>query len=77
MLPHPAAPALSGIAGACPNQSATGRNVPNRWTLTSTIATGCWYGGGVDRRHAAMARCLADVIQTDSGTKVYIEQTIP
>ena len=24
-----------------------------------------------------MARCLADVIQTHSGTKVYIEQTIP
>ena len=35
------------------------------------------YGGGVDRRHAAVARCHADVIQTRSGTKVYIEQTIP
>ena len=38
---------------------------------------GSRYGGGVDRRCAAVARCLADVIHTHSGTKVYIEQAIP
>ena len=38
---------------------------------------GCRYGGGVDRRHAALARCLADVIQSHSGVKVFIEQEVP
>ena len=38
---------------------------------------GCRYGGGVDRRHAAVARCLADVTHSHNGTKVYIEQSIP
>ena len=38
---------------------------------------GCRYGGGVDRRHAAVARCLADVIHPHNGTKVHIEQAIP
>ena len=38
---------------------------------------GCRYGGGVDRRHAAVARCLADVIHSHSGTKVFIEQEVP
>ena len=31
----------------------------------------------MDRRHAALARCLADVIQSHSGVKVFIEQEIP
>ena len=39
---------------------------------------GCRYGGGVDHRHAAVARCLADVIQLHSGAKkVFIEQEVP
>ena len=38
---------------------------------------GCRYGGGVDRRHAALARCLADIIQSHSGVKVFIEQEVP
>ena len=33
--------------------------------------------GGVDRRHAAVARCLADVNHSHSGTKVFIEQEVP
>ena len=33
--------------------------------------------GGVDRRHAAVARCLADVIHSHNGTNVYIEQSTP
>ena len=38
---------------------------------------GFWYGGGVDRRLSAVARCLADVIQSHSGAKVFIEQEVP
>ena len=38
---------------------------------------GCRYGSGVDRRHAALARCLADIIQSHSGVKVFIEQEVP
>ena len=38
---------------------------------------GCRYGGGVDRWHAEVARCLADMIHSHNGTKVYIEQVIP
>ena len=38
---------------------------------------GCRYGGGVDRRHAALARCFADIIQTHSRVKVFIEQEVP
>ena len=37
---------------------------------------GCRYGGGVDRRHAALARCLADIIHSHSGVKVFIEQEV-
>ena len=37
---------------------------------------GCRYGGGVDRRHAAVGRCLADVIQSHSRVKVFIEQEV-
>ena len=38
---------------------------------------GCRHGGGVDRRHAAVGRCLADVFQSHSGVKVFIEQEVP
>ena len=38
---------------------------------------GCRYGGGVDRRHAAVARGLADVMHSHSGTKVFVEQEAP
>ena len=38
---------------------------------------GCRYGGGVDRRHAAVARCPADVIHSHSGSKIFIEQEVP
>ena len=50
--------------------------MPSQWTLTSTIGYGYRYDG-VDHRHAAVARCRADVIQTHNGTKVYVEQTVP
>ena len=31
----------------------------------------------MDRRHAALARCLLDIIQSHSGVKVFIEQEVP
>ena len=37
----------------------------------------CKNGGGVDQRHSALARCLADPITTHTGTRAYIEQFIP
>ena len=37
----------------------------------------CKCGGGVDQRHSALARCLADLITTHTGIKAYIEQSIP
>ena len=37
---------------------------------------GCRLGEGVDRRHTAVARCLADAIHSHSGTKVFIEQEV-
>ena len=42
----------------------------NQWTQNSTTAT-------VDRRHAVVGRCLADVIQSHSGAEVCIEQEVP
>ena len=44
--------------------------------LQQNHCNGCRYGGGVDRRHAAVARCLADVIQSHSGAEVFIEQEV-
>ena len=37
----------------------------------------CQSGCGVDQRHSALARCLADLITTHTGTKVHTEQTTP
>ena len=47
----------------------------DQWISTSTPAA-VSVRRRVGRRHAAVAQCLVDVIQTYSGTKVYIEQTI-
>ena len=43
----------------------------------SIIVTAGGYGGGVDRGHAALARCLADIIQSHNGVKVFVEQEVP
>ena len=48
-----------------------------RRVSSATNQYGCRYGGGVDRRHAAVGRCLADVIQSHSGAKVFVEQEVP
>ena len=77
MLPHPAAPNAADVVQFCPNKSAAGviRNKPV--DPQQHHCYGCRYGGGVDRRHAAVGRRLADVIQSHSGAKVFIEQEVP
>ena len=77
MLAHPAAANPADVVQFCPNKSAAGVicNIP--LDPKQHHCRGCRCGGGVDRRHAALARCLADVIQSHSGVKVFIEQEVP
>ena len=77
MLPHPAVADPSGVALTCSMKSATGQICGKPVDTQKHHCYGCRYGRGVDRRHAAVARCLADVIHSHSGTKVYLEQGIP
>ena len=72
MLPAAANPA--DMLQFCPNKSAAGVICNKPVDPKQHHCYGCRYGGGVDRRHAAMARCLADVIQSHSGVKVFINQ---
>ena len=77
MIPHPAAPNATGVVQSCPNKSAVGLICNKPVDTQQHHCYGCRYGGGVDRSHAAVARCLADVIQSHSGAKVFIEQEVP
>ena len=61
----------------CPNKSAAGVICNKPQDPKQHHCYGSRYGGGVDRRHAALARCLADVIQSHSGVKVFVEQEVP
>ena len=77
MLAHPTAALATNISPTCPNVSAAKRlcTCPiDRHQLHSIV---CKSGGGVDQRHCALARCLADLITTHTGVKVHLEQTIP
>ena len=76
MLPYPAAPNAADVAQTCPNKIAAGQICSKPVDPQQHHCYGCWYGGGVDRRHAALARCLADVIHSHSGTKVFIKQEV-
>ena len=64
MLPHPAAPNATDDVQSCPNKSAAGLICNKPVDMQQHHCCGCRYGGGVHRRHAAVARCLADVIQS-------------
>ena len=77
MLPHPAAANPADVVQFCPNKSAAGVICNKPLDPKQHHCYGCRYGGGVDRRHAALARCLADIIQSHSGVKVFIEQEVP
>ena len=77
MMPHPAAANPADVVQFCPNKSAAGVICNKLLDPKQHHCYGCRYGGGVDRRHAALARCLADIIQSHSGVKVFIEQEVP
>ena len=77
MLPHPAAANPADVMQFCPNKSAPGVICNKPLDPNQHHCYGCRYGGGVDRRHAALARCLADIIQSHSGVKAFIEQEVP
>ena len=77
MLPHPAAANPADVVQFCPNKSAAGVICNKPLDPKQHHCYGCRYGGGVDRRHAALARCLADIIHSHSGVKVFIEQEVP
>ena len=61
----------------CPSESAAGVICNKPVYPKQHHCYGCRYAGGVDRRHAAVGTSLADVIQSHSGVKVFIEQEVP
>ena len=77
VLPHPAATNAADVVQFYPNKSAAGLICNKPVDPQQHHCYGCRHGGGVDRRHAAVGRCLADVIQSHSGAKVFIEQEVP
>ena len=77
MMPHPAAANPADVVQFCPQKSAAGVICNKLLDPNQHRCYGCRYGGGVDRRHAALARFLADIIQTHSGVKAFIEQEVP
>ena len=56
MLPHPAASNAVDVVQSCAKKSAAGLICNKPVDLHLHHCSGCWYGGGVDRRHAAVAR---------------------
>ena len=76
MFPHAAAANAADVVQFCPNKNAAGVVCNKPVDPQQRHSYGCRYGGGVDRRHAAVGRCLADVIQSLSGVKVFIEQEV-
>ena len=57
MSPHPAVADPSGVALACPNKGAVRQICAKPVDAQQHHCYGCRYGGGVDRRHAAVDRC--------------------
>ena len=76
MLPHPATSNAVDVVQSCPNKSTAGLICNEPVDPQQHHCCGCRYGG-VDCRHAAVARCLADVIHSHSGTKGFTEQEVP
>ena len=77
MLPHPAASHSTNISPTCPNVSAAKRTCACPIDVHQLHCITCKSGGGVDQQHSAVARCLADLITTHTGTQAFIEQSIP
>ena len=77
MLPHPAVANSANVVQFCPNKSAAGVICNKPVDPKQHHCYGCRFHGDFNRRHAALARCLADVIQSHSGVKVFVEQEVP
>ena len=77
MLAQPAAALATNISPTCPNVSAAKRVCTCPIDLHQLHCIVCKSGGGVDQRHSALARCLADLVTTHTGVKVHFEQTLP
>ena len=77
MLPHSAASHAANILPTCPNVSAAKRTCACLIDDYQLLCMICKSGGGVDQRHSALARCPADLITAHTGTKAYIEQSLP
>ena len=77
MLAHPAAALATNISPTCPDVSAAKRVCTCPIVAHQLHFIVCKSGGGVDQRHSAIARCLADLVTTHTGAMVHIEQTIP
>ena len=75
MLPQPGAIKATGVVQSCPNKSAAGL-ICNKPVDTQQHHCCGYPYGGVHRWHAAVSRCLADVIQSHSDAKVFIEQEV-
>ena len=73
----PAAANPADVVQFCPNKSAAGVICKKPGDAKHHHCYGCRYGGGVDRRHAALALCIADIIHSHSGVKVFIEKEVP
>ena len=58
MLPHPAAPNAADVVQFCTNKSAAGVICNKPVDPQQHHCYGCRYGGGVDRRHAAVGDAL-------------------
>ena len=67
MLEHRAAALATNISPTCPNVSAAKRVCTCRIDPHQLHCIVCKSGGGVDQRHSAIARCLADLVTTLTG----------
>ena len=77
MLPHPAAANDADVVQFYSNKSAAGVICNKPVDPKPHHCYSCRFGWGVDRRHAGLVRCPADVIQSHSGIKVFIGQEVP
>ena len=77
VLPHPAPSQASNVSATCTNVSAAKRTCACSIDSHQLHCMTCKSGVGVDQRHSVLARCLADLITAHTGTKAFIEQSIP
>ena len=60
-----------------PTKAQRAKSVPNQSVCRRHNCYGCRYGGGVGRRHAAVARCQADVIHSHMAPRCLSNRRCP